>query len=97
MYIDYNTSQILPFAPETNLSSSNNAASVVCSFPLSGQYGPGARALYYVLVVACVLTPHVEWIRGACLAAALLFPSIAAIHALILTPIQHTGGRRKHQ
>lgn len=85
------SSKIVSFAED----SSNDAASVVCSWPLSGQYGPGARLLYYVLVVVCIFVPHVEWLRSACLAAALLFPSIAAIHALIMTPIQQTKGETK--
>lgn len=74
--------------------SSTAIASVLCSWPLSGQYGPGARTLYYVLVVICILAPHIEWMRGACLAAALLFPAVAAIHALVLASVSETGGMR---
>lgn len=86
------SSQILSFALDTD-PTSNDAASVVCSWPLSGQYGPGVRFLYYVLVAVCILGSHVEWMRGACLAAALLVPSVAAIHALIMTGIQQSRGK----
>ncbi|KAK4244314.1 hypothetical protein C7999DRAFT_43997 [Corynascus novoguineensis] len=57
---------------------------VVCSWPLSGQYGGGSRILYYVLVAACVLARKTEWLRNACLAAALILPATAAIHAIVL-------------
>ncbi|KAK4234419.1 hypothetical protein C8A03DRAFT_18677 [Achaetomium macrosporum] len=61
--------------------------SVICAFPLSGQYGPGSRILYYVLVAACVLARKTEWLRNACLAAALIFPAIAAIHGIVLASL----------
>ncbi|GIZ48708.1 hypothetical protein CKM354_001175800 [Cercospora kikuchii] len=57
---------------------------VICAWPVSGQYGPGSRVLYYVLVAACIFARKVEWLRNACLAAALLFPVVAAIHAIVL-------------
>ncbi|KAK4034176.1 hypothetical protein C8A01DRAFT_49373 [Parachaetomium inaequale] len=60
---------------------------VICSWPLSGQYGVGSRLLYYVLVAACVLARKSEWLRNACLAAALIFPAIAAIHAIVLAAL----------
>jgi hypothetical protein len=71
---------------------SGDAASVICSWPLSGQYGPGARMLYYVLIIICIGVPHIAWMRGACLAAALLFPAVAAIHALVLAVVSQTRG-----
>lgn len=74
------------------VSTTGNAVSVICSFPLSGQYGPGARMLYYVLVVICIFATHVEWMRGASLAAALLFPAVAAIHALTISASAPTRG-----
>ncbi|KAI0138131.1 hypothetical protein F4776DRAFT_79976 [Hypoxylon sp. NC0597] len=49
---------------------SENALQVVCAWPVSGQYGPGSRVLYYALVAACVLARKAEWLRNACLAAA---------------------------
>ena len=87
---------------------------VVCSWPLSGQYGVGSRILlvflgwssqygrvvnpgltthrrYYVLVAACVLARKSEWLRNACLAAALILPAIAAIHAIVLAALHVDG------
>lgn len=43
---------------------------------------------YYVLVVTCVLARRKEWLRNACLAAALLLPAVAAIHAVVLAAVQ---------
>jgi hypothetical protein len=39
---------------------------------------------YYALIAACVLARKAEWLRNACLAAALLFPAVAAIHGIVL-------------
>jgi hypothetical protein len=36
---------LFDFATDLN-STTNNALQVVCTWPLSGQYGPGSRALY---------------------------------------------------
>ncbi|CBF82136.1 hypothetical protein AN5303.2 [Aspergillus nidulans FGSC A4] len=70
---------------------SNNATElgleVVCSWPVSGQYGPGTRVLYYVLIAACVFARKEEWVRNACLAGALLFPAIAALHGIVLAAV----------
>ncbi|KAH8684379.1 hypothetical protein BGZ60DRAFT_466844 [Tricladium varicosporioides] len=75
----------------STISSSTNATGpalqVVCAWPVSGQYGPGSRALYYILIAACVFARKAEWLRNACLAAALLFPAVAAFHAIVLTII----------
>ena len=65
---------------------------VVCAWPVSGQYGPGSRVLYYVLVATCVFARKAEWLRNACLAAALLFPAVAALHGLVLASL-HVNGR----
>ncbi|ORY68468.1 uncharacterized protein BCR38DRAFT_455438 [Pseudomassariella vexata] len=73
----------------TNVTS--NALQVVCAWPVSGQYGPGSRVLYYVLVATCVLARKAEWLRNACLAAALLFPAVAAIHGIVLA-VLHVNG-----
>ncbi|EFX06539.1 hypothetical protein CMQ_6860 [Grosmannia clavigera kw1407] len=62
---------------------------VICSWPVSGQYGVGSRILYYVLVAACVLARKEIWIRNACLAAALLFPAVAAIHGIVLAALHN--------
>lgn len=64
---------------------------VVCAWPVSGQYGPGSRVLYYVLVATCVFARKAEWLRDACLAAALLFPAVAALHGLVLAALHVNG------
>ncbi|KAE9366917.1 hypothetical protein N431DRAFT_495289 [Stipitochalara longipes BDJ] len=60
---------------------------VVCAFPVSGQYGPGSRYLYYILILACVVGKNIQWLRNACLAAALLFPAVAALHGIVLASL----------
>ncbi|KAK3370615.1 hypothetical protein B0H63DRAFT_487308 [Podospora didyma] len=79
----------------TNISSAltatNATVQVVCAWPVSGQYGPGSRLLYYVLVAACVLARKAKWLRGPCLVAALLFPAVAAIHAIVLAAVHVDG------
>jgi hypothetical protein len=47
--------------------------------------------VYYVLVAACVLARKSEWLRNACLAAALILPAIAAIHAIVLAALHVDG------
>ncbi|KAH6643107.1 hypothetical protein C7974DRAFT_409603 [Boeremia exigua] len=64
---------------------------VVCAWPVSSQYGAGSRFLYYVLVATCVLLRKAEWLRNACLAAALLVPSIGALHGIVLA-FYHVNG-----
>ncbi|KAJ5546151.1 hypothetical protein N7494_003736 [Penicillium frequentans] len=64
---------------------------VICAWPVSGQYGPGTRYLYYVLMAACVLARKEEWIRNACLAAVLLFPAVAALHGIVLATLHVPG------
>jgi hypothetical protein len=46
---------------------------------------------YYVLVAACVFARKAEWLRNACLAAALLFPAVAAIHGIVLAAVHVNG------
>ncbi|THW47798.1 hypothetical protein D6C97_05031 [Aureobasidium pullulans] len=62
---------------------------VVCAWPVSGQYGPGSRVLYYVLVVLCVFGKKTDWIKNACLAAVLLFPAVAALHGITLAALHN--------
>ncbi|KAI0126025.1 hypothetical protein BJ170DRAFT_458380 [Xylariales sp. AK1849] len=64
---------------------------VVCAWPVSGQYGPGSRALYYVLVAACLAARKTEWLKKACLAAALVFPAVAALHGIVLAALHADG------
>jgi hypothetical protein len=46
---------------------------------------------YYVLVAACVLARKKEWLRNACLAAALILPAVAAIHGIVLAAVHVDG------
>jgi hypothetical protein len=70
--------------------------SVICAYPLSGQYGPGTRYLYYGLVVVCIFARRHEWLREPCLAAALLFPALASIHAIIMACYSDSGKYQYH-
>lgn len=72
---------------------SDNGIPVLCAWPLSGQYGPGARMLYYVLVIVCLFAARFPSIRDSCLAAALLFPAVAAIHALVISSLAESNGQ----
>lgn len=46
-------------------------------------------------MAACVLARKSEWLRNACLAAALIFPATAAIHAIVIASL-HVDGRASH-
>lgn len=46
---------------------------------------------YYVLIAACILARKTEWLRNACLAAALIFPAIAAVHGIVLAALHLDG------
>ena len=72
----------------------NSLPSAICSYPLSGQYGPGTRILYYGLVAVCIFARRHEWLREPCLAAALLLPALASIHAIVLGSLSNS---RKYQ
>ncbi|KAK3693028.1 hypothetical protein B0T22DRAFT_32808 [Podospora appendiculata] len=67
-----------------NATTQIKALQVICAWPVSGQYGPGSRFLYYTLVATCVLARKAEWLRNACLAGALIFPAVAAVHGIVL-------------
>lgn len=49
------------------------------------------RGRYYILVAACVLARKSEWLRNACLAAALIFPAVAAFHGITLAALHVDG------
>ncbi|KAI1379039.1 hypothetical protein F4677DRAFT_442764 [Hypoxylon crocopeplum] len=70
-----------------NATNVDDVMQVVCAWPVSGQYGTGSRILYYALVAACVFARKAEWLRNACLAAALVFPAVAALHGIVLAAI----------
>ncbi|KAM0719432.1 hypothetical protein Q7P37_005337 [Cladosporium fusiforme] len=65
------------------------AITVICAWPVSGQYGPGSRILFYVLIAACLIARKNEPIRNACLAGALLLPAVAALHAITLAALHN--------
>ncbi|KAK2802009.1 hypothetical protein FQN51_004919 [Onygenales sp. PD_10] len=71
---------------------SDPALLVICAWPVSGQYGPGTRVLYYALIAACIFARKAEWLRNACLAAVLLFPAVAALHGIVLAVLNLRGG-----
>ncbi|KAE8452223.1 hypothetical protein EG329_001690 [Mollisiaceae sp. DMI_Dod_QoI] len=75
----------------TSQNATSKALHVVCAWPVSGQYGPGSRVLYYALVAVCVFARKAAWLRSACLAAALLFPAVAALHAIVLAAVHVNG------
>ncbi|KAF7563387.1 hypothetical protein G7046_g717 [Stylonectria norvegica] len=78
-------------ASSLGANASNPALQVVCAWPVSGQYGPGSRVLYYVLIAACVFARKSEWLKHACLAAALLIPAVAALHGIVLAAVHVEG------
>lgn len=46
---------------------------------------------YYVLVAASILARKAEWLKNACLAAALLIPAVAALHGIVLAVLHDKG------
>ncbi|KAI1121402.1 hypothetical protein F5Y10DRAFT_102068 [Nemania abortiva] len=77
------------FAQSNNLEALNTTTGfeVVCAWAVSGQYGFGTRLLYYILVALSVLARRKEWLKNASLAAALLLPAVAAVHAIVLAAV----------
>ena len=57
----------------------------------SHRLGTDISTRYYILVSACVFARKTEWLRNACLAAALLFPAVAAIHGIVLASLHVNG------
>ncbi|CAH0047116.1 unnamed protein product [Clonostachys solani] len=88
----YDLSQVLE--PRNDTDNSGGALQVICAWPVSSQYGPGSRILFYLLIAACVLARKANWIKNACLAAALLLPTIAAVHAIALAALHRDS---KHE
>jgi hypothetical protein len=63
------------------------------AWPLSKsqESGTNINNSYYVLIAACILARKTEWLRNACLAAALIFPAIAAVHGIVLAALHIDG------
>ncbi|KAH6669193.1 hypothetical protein F5X68DRAFT_216378 [Plectosphaerella plurivora] len=74
-----------------SVSAEANVPQVICAWPLSGQYGFGSRILFYLLVTTCVFARKSLWLRNTFLAATLLFPVVAALHAIVLA-VKHVDG-----
>jgi hypothetical protein len=78
-------------ATQTATNNTTQVLHVICEFPLSGQYGPGSRYLYYLLIIVCVLGDKSNLLRKVGLAAALIFPALAAVHAIVLAALHNDG------
>jgi hypothetical protein len=52
---------------------------------------PILHSRYYILIVACVVWQKSELLKKACLAAALIFPAVAAIHGIVLAALHRDG------
>ncbi|SMQ48058.1 unnamed protein product [Zymoseptoria tritici ST99CH_3D7] len=72
-------------------STSAQGIQVVCAWPVSSQYGPSSRVLYYILICTCVFARKADWLRNACVGLALLLPVTAALHGIVLSAV-HTDG-----
>jgi hypothetical protein len=46
---------------------------------------------YYILVAVCLVKNKSELLKQVCLATALIFPAVAAIHAVILAALHNDG------
>ncbi|KAE9368575.1 hypothetical protein N431DRAFT_494006 [Stipitochalara longipes BDJ] len=80
---------IANFPRATNVTA--DALQVICAWPLSGQYGPGSRLLYYAFVITSLLARKAKWLKTACFAATMLFPAVAAIHGIVLASVHIKG------
>jgi hypothetical protein len=46
---------------------------------------------YYILITACLAGNKSKLLKQVCLAAALIFPAVAAIHAVVLAALHNDG------
>ncbi|KAJ7485278.1 hypothetical protein FB451DRAFT_1431094 [Mycena latifolia] len=67
-----------------NNTSDTDAVSVICAYPLSGQYGPGARFSLYILILACIVWRKTILVLNVGLGAVLLSGLVAAVHGVAL-------------
>ena len=72
-------------------SESASGIPVLCAWPISGQYGLGSRILFYILVAACLIARNNKRIKSASLVGILLFPAVAALHAITLAALHNPG------
>ncbi len=79
----YNLTQIQHVVQRT-LSENGYEMRVFCIYPLSGQYGPLPRVLYYVLLLAGLLWRGHPWIAVVYLGVAMSYSAATAVHAFAL-------------
>jgi hypothetical protein len=58
--------------------------SVICMYPVSGQYGRTSKYAYYVLTMAVVLLRKYIWLAAGAAATAMTYSGVAAIHAIVI-------------
>lgn len=64
---------------------------VVCTYPISGQYGTFPRILYYVSIIFAIIARHNEWLVAGALISAMVYSSTAVIHAIVILATQGTN------
>lgn len=57
---------------------------VLCTFPISGQYGFLARLGHYLLLIFALILRHHTWLSFAALGTAMAYAATTSIHALAL-------------
>ena len=57
---------------------------VLCTYPISGQYGFLNRLLYYILMIFALLVRKRTWLSAAALGTAMTYAASAAVHAFAL-------------
>ncbi|KAJ7797500.1 hypothetical protein B0H14DRAFT_2531040 [Mycena olivaceomarginata] len=68
--------------------SDTDAVSVICAYPLSGQYGPGARFSLYILLLACILWRKQTVVLNLGLGAVLFTGLVGAVHGVALGAVR---------
>ncbi|OBT77577.1 hypothetical protein VF21_04549 [Pseudogymnoascus sp. 05NY08] len=68
-----------------------DANSILCVYPLSGQYSLLNRLLYYALTVFAVVGHSHPWLVTGPLAYIMTYSSTAAVHALIMAVVSENG------
>lgn len=65
----------------------DNPLAYICAYPLSGQYGPSRRILFYTLTTLYLLTPvsHSPYTSAGSLSAVLTYAAISSIHLSALS------------
>ncbi|KAJ7807312.1 hypothetical protein B0H14DRAFT_1538972 [Mycena olivaceomarginata] len=74
--------------------SDTDAVSVICAYPLSGQYGPGARFSLYILLLACILWRKQTVVLNLGLGAVLFTGLVGAVHGVALGAVSGLGSNK---